>query len=229
MSVLLLGGCVTIVLEEQGDGQAYEPSTAADEAGGQVQVEIADEQEQDVAGQQMAPDSEDTQGRAADPPEDVDGVSDSDGLTSEEKEYADERLSKLKEEARRRGDAVPLDDFDSREMLEILDLKIRKISPSRGSIEEILFAVRNFGDAPMRPKADFRVETLITNPDFPRVERVEFDLKEIPPGMKIEKRAYLNIEFRPLGYGREWNLRLLGRNYPPNEIDAIAGRFRLDE
>ncbi len=227
-SILLLGGCVTIVLDEQGDAKKDEPPLATDEADSPVPVKIVDGPDPGAAAEQALPLKEVAQEHVAGPEEDGEGASESDAHAAEEKEYADERLADLKEEARRRGDAIPIDDFDSRETLEVLQLKVKKISPSRGSVEEILFVVRNFGDVPIHRRAEFRVETLITNPDFPRVERAEFDLKEIPPGMKIEKQAYLNIEFRPIDYTRKWNLVLLDRSTPPNEVDSIAGRFTLE-
>ncbi len=229
VSILFSSGCVTIVLEEQGNGKDPEPSTDVDTVDNPVSVKIVDERSQDTDAKQAPVIVEDTQEPIVEQKTDSVDASDPDEPTPEEKEYADERLASLREEARRRGDATPLDDFDSHELLEVLDLDLRKISPSRGSVEEILFVVRNFGDVPLHLRTEFLVETTITNPDFPRVERAEFDLKEIPPDMKIEKRAYLNIEFRPLDYERKWNLRLLNRNYPPSEIAAIGGRFRLRE
>lgn len=227
VSVFLIGGCVTIVLEEQGNGKESELSVNEAGSNEPVPVRIVEEQGGDADDTQAPAAREDMQVPVLDT--DHENTPDPDEPTPEENAYGDERLADLQEEARRRGDAVPLDNFDSHEMLEVLDLNVKKISPSRGSVEEILFVVRNFGDVPLHSRVEFLVETTITNPEFPRVERVEFDLDEILPGMKIEKRAYLNIEFRPLNYERKWDLRLLTRNYPPNEITAIGGRFRLKE
>lgn len=229
-SVVLGAGCITIVLDEQGD---------AAETVEEVPVEIAEKTvgfvDETTPGPVTAIDDmkvEDTDAV----PEEAEQIAvapvglevDPDELTPEQQAYTDERLAELRKKSQRRGDAVPLDDFDSREMLEILEFKTEKTGASKGKVSEILFVVRNYGHTTLDLNAQLLVETLITNPDFPRVERTEFDLKKIPPGMKIEKHAYLGFEIRPLDHQRKYELRLLDNSYPPKEIETTGGVFTIE-
>lgn len=221
-SMILTAGCITIVLDEQGsaaetveEAEAVEkPVGSVDESSPETITEEAETEEQEEtrlvetepAGQEVDPDE----------------------LTPEQQAYTNERLAELRKKSRLRGEVVPMDDFDSRDMLEVLEFTTEKTGASKGRVSEILFVVRNYGRTTLDLNAQLLVETIIMKPDFPRVDRTEFDLKKIPPGMKIEKRAYLGFEFRQLDYTRKYQLRLLDNSYPPKEIKTIGGVFTVE-